>query len=740
MAIMRERPQDNLPPQMMQQLPPNVMPQEEIPIEPQQAVQPEFIDVEAEVLRFKTSIDQLNAQQEMTNIADTLDKQKLDEIAEKISANYDIDKTSREEWEKKNKELFKLAKLIVDKKMIGDEPVANIKFPLITNAAIQFNARAYPQIVKGQDIVKAVVVGEDESGKKADRGKRITDHMSYQLLYDMPCWEEDVDQMLVTLPILGCAFKKTYYADSLQQNVSEMIFPKDLIVDYYAKSIEEARRITHVIKLTKNDVVERIRSDVFTDIDVDSLVNSSYQETDEHTYGIDDDDAYIELLEQHCWLDLDGDGYQEPYVIVVHEETRQTLRISARYDAEGIMTNERGEIVKINPVHYFTRFLFMPSFDGGFYGQGFGTLLQPHNEMINSIMNQLLDAGKLANKQIGFISSRARIAKNTGKNNEIKFLGGELKSVDATGTALRDSIYFMPIKEPSGVLFSLLGMLIDSGKELASISDVLSGESPGPNVPATTTLALIEQGMKVFTGIYKRIHRSLKEEFKKIRRLNRLYLDPQRYNNVIDRQELYITREDYSSEDCDIFPVSDPTNANDTTRYLKAQALIQLIGQGLNDDAIKKRYLESLQIENIEELLPPEAEDGQPGPAEQMQMQKMQLELQQAQVEIQQAQAEIQKIVAETQLIMQKAKSEQVTHGVKAAGVSFDEEKLAIQRAQTTSNIQAQRTQEQRDREKTVTEREKALMTFAKDANKSAEQKKQGPYVERGLQSNNKEV
>lgn len=678
--------------------------------------EPQEDEEQAEIL---SMIDQLEALHSMTNIAETLEQDILDRIASRVVEDFNTDIDSRSEWNRTMKDIMSYAKLTAEKKTYNGEAVSNVKYPVITSAAIQFAARSYPEIIKGSDVVKAKIVGEDPDGQKAERGKRLGEHMSFQLLNEMTDWEEGVDQMLFTLPVVGCFFKKTYYDG--EQNVSEGVFPDDLVVSYYAKSIEKANRITHIIELTKNEIVERIRDGRFLDIDIEEFGSPD----NDDKKAAEDEDSPHTFLEQHRWYDLDGDGYQEPYIVTVHKSTEKLVRIVARFEFKGIKTNDNGDIIKIEPVHYFTRFLFMPAIDGGFYGMAFGTLLHSINASANSSLNQLLDAGSAANRPSGFLGRGIQL----GKGRSLTLKRGEWKAVQSTGDDLRKNIVPAPIKEPSPTLFQLLGMLIETGKELSGMTEVLAGKSPGPNVPATTTLALIEQGLQVYTGIQKRIYRSLYKEYQKIRRLNVLHLSDEAYGTVLDNPEA-IRRQDYSAADMDIIPVSDPTSVTNTQRTMKASALLELRGQGLNDQELTRRYLEALQTPDIEALFPEEQETN---PMEEL--------------EFQLKQAEISKIAAETELIVEKIMTEKNDQEVKRAGVGFDAEKINIERAQTLSKIEESENNTRIAKAQTLAKIEeneiKAKSEKIKDSKfegKTAETKTQGAYRERGLKSQNKEL
>jgi chaperonin GroES len=493
-------------------------------------------------------------------------------------------------------------------------------------AAMQFSARAFPNIIKGSDVVKCQVVGSDPEGKKAARGKRVKQHMSYQVLEQMEGWEEEMDQLLFSMAFVGCMFKKTYFDPTKGVPVSELVMAEDLVVNYWAKSLEKASRVTHIIELYPNIVEEKIRSGVFAEHDYEKADRDESEEKD-----TDDEDRPVTYLEQHCWVDLDDDGYKEPYVVTIHKGSKTVVRIVARFDLEGIERDE-DQIIRIEPVHYFTQFPFLPAPDGGFYKMGFGALLAPLTHTVNTTINQLLDAGKLANRQGGFLGRGVKL-KRDGSRGSVYFSQGEWKYVQSMGDDLRKGIVPLPAREPSSVMFQLLGLMLEASKELASQADVLTGEHPKGNVPATTTLALIEQGLKVFSAIYKRIYRALKGEFKKIRRLNTLYLSLEEYNNIIDytetvmvphpqtgepvemiKQAIADPRADYQDRFMDIIPVSGAADVSDTQRVMKAQALVEMRGQGLNDDAINKRYLEALEIPDVAEILPEEGSQPPPDP------------------------------------------------------------------------------------------------------------------------------
>ena len=530
------------------------------------------------------------------NIVPMLDDEVVKKIGMEVTRGYDADHTSRGDWERMMQTAMDLAMQVTEKKNWPWQGAANVKYPLITTGAIQFSARAYPAIIQGEQVVKGMVMGPDPDGTKQERADRIGHHMSYQLLEQIKDWDEDTDKLLLQIAIVGCCFRKTYFDTTLGRPRSEMVMAKYVVFDH-ATPWKDLRRITQCLTLYKNDVIERVRGDVYVDVQLATPAGSTQ----------DDDPAY-EFLEQHCWYDLDGDGYKEPYVVTVVKETSEVARIVARFDEEGIYLNAKGEVSKIEPVSYWTKYPFMPNPDGGSYDVGLGLLLNPINETINTVLNQLLDAGTLANTGGGFIGNGLKM-----KGGAAKFAPGEFKPVDANGGKIADNIYHMQFQGPSPVLFQLLGMLIEAGKDISSVKDILTGEQQ-VNQTATTTLALIEQGLKAFTAIYKRVHRSLKQEFAKLFRLNRLYLQPEDYYRFEDKSEpIYL--DDYQGDGTDVAPVSDPNLVSDAQELARAEAMIQQFkGDPFIDQVeLRRRFLNALKTPDIDTLLvkepPPPPQD-----------------------------------------------------------------------------------------------------------------------------------
>src|SRR3990167_8152825 len=537
------------------------------------------------------------------NLAEDLSDEELSTLGIETVKNYEKDRTSRYEWEQRNEEAMKLALQVVEPKSFPWPNAANIKFPLITIAALQYHARAYPALIPGVNVVKCRVFGDDPGGEEAARARRIETHMSYQIFEEDEEWEDQTDKILITQPILGCAFKKTYFDSLKGHNISEHILAKDLVVSYYTKSLETAPRISHVMEMSRNELHQKVIEGVYRDIDLGDpfefmreTLDIAQDETQGTSPTYDDNAKPHTVIEQHCLLDLDGDGYEEPYIVVVHKDSKKVLRVVARFFQSGIKQNKDGEVLSITAENYFTKFPFIPSPDGGFYDLGFGVLLGPLNETINTLINQLLDAGTISTTGGGFLARGIKI-----RGGSMSFTPNEWKPVDTTGDDLRKGIFPLPTKEPSNVLFQLLSLLINYGERIGGSVDILVGENPGQNTPAETSRTMAEQGMKVFSGIFKRTYRSLKQEFKKLYRLNQLYM-----NENAQLGSIKILVDDYNADATSIVPAADPHMISDSQKVAQSGMLMQLAGSssGFNMYEVQKRVLQAWKVGDIDILLP----------------------------------------------------------------------------------------------------------------------------------------
>lgn len=563
-------------------------------------------------------------------------------VAKNALFMYESDKASISEWLEGCENARKLCKPQKSTKTFPWPGAANINHPLLSTAVLQFASRAYPAVVETPYPVKGNVSGDDPDGSKGMLADRIGKFMSWQLLNQMTEWEEETDALLNSLPLYGTAFKKVYYCPSRARNISCFVPGATVIVEHGTKDLESCPRISEEMSFYPYEIKERQMSGEF---------NAEWGNKDEDY----DDQEAVDCIEQQLLLDLDGDGYPEPYVITVDVESGKCLRLVANYDTDTMIVEVDGpegkvrgrltdfmdapldavRLLSIKKTGYFVKYNFFPDPDGGFYGLGFGHMLGPLNNAVNTLLNQMIDAGTLANTGGGFLAKDTNL-----RSGSISLTPGEYVKVDTRGRPLRDAI--LPIDNivggPSGVLYNLLAFLLDAAKEVSSVQDVMTGGG-GTNMPATTVLAQIEQGMKVFTSIYKRIHKSFKAELASLYALNAKYLDETVYFGVMDNQ-MAVARQDFNTANIDIAPVSDPSLATDLQRSAKAQALLQTAGMpGVNVQEILLEYYTSLKVDNPERFMMPPPQG--PSPEEQMAMAEQEMKMIELQIKAKESLANI---------------------------------------------------------------------------------------------------
>src|SRR3990167_2328700 len=629
------------------------------------------------------SIYDIRTMLSIINLASEIDEEELKNIGEEVYTGFELDLQSRSQWEEKYKDYIALATLIAKNKTYPWPNAANIKYPLLAIASMQFAARAEQTLLPGNKLVKVNVVGEDKDNKKSEQGVRVSNYMSYQLLEEMEDWEDNMDRLCLVLPIIGNVFKKTYYDQGTYNVCSELILPTDLVVNYYSKSLESAPRKTHIIPYYPNEVLEQIRRGDWLDHDYEQTgQNQETNETQikkellESIHGVTepsgvDVNSPIEYLEQHTFYDLDQDGYREPLIITINRQTKEVVRIVANFTDDSIEVNQEGDVVKIIPEQYFTNFIFVPAPDSGVYGIGFGHLLGPINEVTNTIINQLLDAGSLQILPSGFIAKGIRL-----QSGNLSFVPGEWKVANTSGENLKNRVIPLPVQGPSDTLFKLLGMMIESGFQLGSVTDLMQGKNPGQNQPFSTTSEVLRQGLQMYSSIHKRMHRALKREFRKIFKLNYLYLDDEKYFSVLDpspheQQQKKISKEDFNVKTFNIFPASDPNQLSQIEKIEKAKIVVGLVQLGtINRTEATKQVLESWQIPNIKELMavpPPE-----PTFEQQIEMKKVQLQEQSINIDKFKAEYQAARDQANSMLAMAKAQAEKASTQMEGMGMKFE--------------------------------------------------------------------
>lgn len=599
---------------------------------------------------------------QMQNIATDLEQIVLDDMGQRCKREYEIDKISRADWLDKVKRYKELALQQTRPKTYPFDKASNIIWPLLSTATNEFAAAAYPSIIKGRDVVKGVVVGDDDGrpvldqqgqpvmdqatmkpkvnpmtmetevdengepimdpasakpqyyekpGAKRLRADLIGRHMSWQRLTQDSNWQPDTDRLLRILPIVGTVARKVYWDPRKKCSRTVLVSMEDLVINYWATSKDSAPRQTEVFTLYPHEIEEEIRAGKFIRFEYTSF------NTSDEAKGADpsDVDAPQVFLEQHRRWDLDGDGYAEPYVITLHESSAKVVSVTPCFDwdADSIELSETPEGPQIVAIHrkcYYIIYGFIPNPESSIYSHGWGHLLGPINEAINTSINQLFDAGHLQNVSGGFIGSQ--LSMHSGP---LKFKMGEFKVVNTMGSNIRDAIYQMQHPGPSPVLFQLLGALFEAGRELGGVRNILQGQQTPASTDPAALYAILEQGQKVFKDIFKRVYHALTEEFREHYKINRKYLpEPGERFQTGDLFEK-VTRKDYELAG-GVEPVADPDMITDIQRMGRAQFLLSMKDDPIMDGIeIRKRALEAAGIENIEALIP---DRGGPSPMDQL--------------------------------------------------------------------------------------------------------------------------
>lgn len=618
------------------------------------------------------------------NICDELEDNHLTKIGRDVVKWTGLDDGSRDDWKKKAQAAMDLALQVVEKKTFPWEDASNVKYPLISVAALQFHARAYPAIVNGNKIVKGLVNGTDQDGGKLAKAKRVAEYMNWQLLEEMPEWDEQMDKLLLALPIEGCEFKKSYFDPATGRNVSEWVRPEDFIVDYKTKSLSICPRMTHRLWFYPQEITEKQRMGIWREVDLNISVTESEEE------------ELQEFYEQHTLIDLDEDGYKEPYCVTVHVKSAKVVRIKAAFYPEEIWIQFEGQpvqvkkilaggqspvgdekISKIERIQYFSKYSFIPAPDGGFYDIGFGQLIVPLSTAVDTTINQMLDAGTLANLSGGFVREGVSVQQRRGS---VKFDMGEFKQIKVPGnTSIGDAIYQMKFPGPSVVLFSLLEMLVQGTKDITGVQDIMVG-GQGQNETATTTMARVEQSLKVFSAIFKRVYRGLGDEAQKLYKLNGIYLQPQAYYRVLDDDSQgVVTLEDFNGDGADIRPVADPNLGTTMQKMARAELLMSLKGDPtINVEEVNKRFLDAAEVENPEAIVLPEDKRPKP-PAD---TSGIELEL-----KVLRLQDEARKIHAETAAIYAKAVESMASAEAKEVGLQLEQYKMQLETLRTEMDV-----------------------------------------------------
>ena len=544
-----------------------------------------------------------------SNLVDFLDKSDLGKLASDVLESIDSDKESRSEWEKTYVDGLKYLGMKFDE--TRSQPFqgsSGVIHPILAESVTQFQAQAYKELLPAQGPVKTEIVGA-RTPEIEMQSQRVANFMNFYIMNVMQEYDPELDMLLFYLPIAGSAFKKVYYDQSMSRAVSKFIAPEDLIVPYEASDILSAERVTHVIRMSKNEIRKQQLSGFYADIelkgDAYTVNRSDIEEEIDEIEG--QSPSYSEnrdrtVYEVHTILDLPGyedvdaegkeTGLKLPYIVTIDEQSQQVLSIRRNY-AEQDVTKQK--------VNYFVQYKFLPGL--GFYGLGLSHMIGGLAKASTSILRQLIDAGTIANLPSGFKARGMRI-----RDEDEPLQPGEFRDIDTTGGSLKENLIPLPVKEPSNVLMQLLGMLIDSGKRFASIADTNVGDV-NQAMPVGTTVALLERGTKVMSAIHKRLHYAQRIEFQLLAKVFSEYLPPMYpYQALGGAQEVKQT--DFDGR-VDVIPVSDPNIFSQSQRITMAQELMQLVQSNPEIHGPKgiyeayRRMYSALGIDNVDSLLQP---------------------------------------------------------------------------------------------------------------------------------------
>ena len=552
------------------------------------------------------------------NLAEYLDDYVLGSISKKLISDVDSDKESRKEWMKTYTDGLKYLGMRFDEQRSQPfEGSSGVIHPILAESVTQFQAQAYKELLPAQGPVKTQIIGQRNANTEM-QAERVSEFMNYYIMNEMPEYDPELDQLLFYLPLSGSAFKKVYYDASKRRPVSKFIPAEDLLVPYEATDLLSAERVTHIVSMSSNEVRKLQLSGFYMDTELtgnDVEIRDTVSEEIDKIQGIEPEysnDEQRKLYEIHTVEDIEGfedldengepTGLKLPYIITIDESSQTVLSIRRNYEPEDPIRNK---------INYFVQYKFLPGL--GFYGLGLSHMIGGLSKATTSILRQLIDAGTLSNLPAGFKARGIRI-----RDEASPLQPGEFRDVDAPGGALRDSLMPLPYKEPSSVLFSLLGLLVQSGQRFASIADMNVGDSNAA-MPVGTTVALLEKGTKVMSAIHKRLHYSQKSEFKILARVFGEFLPPvYPYETGSGSREIKL--EDFDRK-VDIIPVSDPNIFSMSQRVVLAQELLAMVQsnpeihgpQGLYE-AYYRMYA-ALGVDNIESLLMP-PQDTTPKPVD----------------------------------------------------------------------------------------------------------------------------
>ena len=510
-----------------------------------------------------------------TNIAKLLDGSQKESIYEYCNTRYEDLVAIRTPRNEKLRQANEEALQIYKAKDFPWPKAANVKYPLITNACIDFASRIFPAVWQDGDVVKTKFYTQH---KDYAAGDRLARYLNYYLAERVPAWADNLDKLTTAYPINGLMLKKVYYDPEVGAVRSDLVFPQDLFVPNEAATLKDAPYFFQRYVTNRRNIISFIRSGVW-DAEEDDFqcedmgandqpTNATVRSEDKTPSAFAD---VFEAVEGYVSLDFDHDGYPEPYIVTFVPKIGKIVRVVPRFQEDGVTYDDKERVVRIVADDYFVEYQFMQSPDGSLYALGEGELLLSINQAVDTSINQLLDAGTLNNLSSGWISKNVRLQQGSAS-----FGPGEWKTVNSFTGKLSDNILPLPKSEPSATTFELLKTLVDAGTRIAGAQQISDIQIPS-NLSATSSMAIIENGMTGLKSVYKRFHRALTNELRLILQWLKKYPDIQEYQAIAGEGA---TINDFDLIDF-VIPVSDPNLITTISKATKAQQLLEMAQQNL---------------------------------------------------------------------------------------------------------------------------------------------------------------
>ena len=541
------------------------------------------------------------------NLAEEMDDGDLATISNELLSEYEANRSSRSDWEDSYSKGLELLGYTYEDRTMPFRGATGVTHPLLAEAATQFQAQAFNELLPPGGPVRTAVMGELTREKQA-QAERVKEFMNYYITNVMEDYTPEFDQMLFYLPLAGSTFKKVYFDATIDRAVSKFVPAEDLVVPYTATDLDTCPNVTQVVKMPLNDVRKRQVTGFYRDIQV--LPSQGEEATDiaqamEKIEGVQPNMIDYDCTLLECHVDLDLPGFEEmgedgeptgikiPYVVTISEDNGQVLSVRRNY-------NEEDELKR--KIQYFVHYKFLPGF--GFYGLGLIHTIGGLSRTATAALRQLIDAGTFSNLPAGFKARGMRI-----RDDEEPLQPGEFRDVDAPGGAIRDSLLPLPFKGPDQTLFNLLGFVVEAGRRFATITDLKVGDG-NQGAAVGTTVAMLEQGSRVMSAVHKRLHYAMKKEFKMLSRVMSEYL-PQEYPFSVEGGDSSIMAADFDDR-VDVIPVSNPNVFSQAQRIALAQSQLQIAQQApqMHDlhEAYRRVY-EALGVRDIDKILLPQSSD-----------------------------------------------------------------------------------------------------------------------------------